>query len=63
MDQERIDVLLGEGDLTKQDSFGIRGTIRRLGIYYGCDHICSITGEPGEGTTVTLRIPKDRFLN
>lgn len=63
MDQERIDVLLGEGDLTKQDSFGIRGTIRRLGIYYGCDHICSIMGEPGEGTTVTLRIPKDRFLN
>lgn len=63
MEQEKIDALLGEGDLAKQDSFGIRGTVRRLGIYYGCDHICSITGAKGEGITVTLRIPGDRLLS
>ena len=38
-------------------SFGLRGTIARLKIYYGIDDIYEVTSERFKGSKVTLKIP------
>ncbi len=38
-------------------SFGLRGTIRRLRLFYNKDDVYKIESEPGRGTTVTLKLP------
>ncbi len=38
-------------------SFGLRGTIRRLRLFYNKDDICQINSAPGNGMSVTLRLP------
>lgn len=38
-------------------SFGLRGTIARLKLYYGVDDIYEVTSSPFNGTTITLKIP------
>ena len=43
-----------------KSSFGLRGTIERLRIFYGIKDPVSIKSEPGCGTTVTIRIPVER---
>lgn len=53
-----------EGGLGKEDSsanstgIGIRNVIERLQLYYAREEVLSITSQIGEGTTVTIKIPK-----
>lgn len=42
---------------TNTASFGLRGTISRLKLYYGIDDIYEITSTQFEGTSITLKIP------
>ncbi|MCM1125924.1 MAG: histidine kinase [Lachnospiraceae bacterium] len=41
-------------------SFGLRGTIERMQIFYETQNICTITSCPNEGTTITFSIPLDK---
>jgi signal transduction histidine kinase len=45
------------GDLDKSDSFGVLGMKERAHLFGGS---VSIHGEPGKGTTVTVKIPCER---
>lgn len=38
-------------------SFGLRGTIERMQIFYETQDICTIDSRPNEGTTITFSIP------
>lgn len=38
-------------------SFGLRGTIARLKLYYGATNLYAIKSKPFEGTSITLKIP------
>ncbi len=41
-------------------SFGLRGTIERMKIFYETPDICTIDSLPNEGTTITFSIPLDK---
>jgi two-component system sensor histidine kinase YesM len=41
-------------------SFGLRGTIKRISLFYGEGDIFEIESAPGEGTSVLLKIPSIR---
>ena len=45
--------------MEKSGSFGIRGTVERLRIFYMRENIMEIKSEPGKGTTVILRVPAE----
>lgn len=62
MDEEEIKDIL-DNRKENHGSFGIWGTIQRLRLYYNRENVCRITGVPGEGTAVTLFIPKERMLS
>ncbi len=54
MDQKAIDTIL-----TKQSKgYGIRNVNERIKLYYGQDYHLVITSQLGEGTQITLRVPK-----
>lgn len=57
MEQEDIDKITGDKASDKAFSFGLRGTIERLRIYYGCDDVLSIESVKGCGTKVIITIP------
>ena len=38
-------------------SFGLRGTIKRLQLFYGYDDIYELESAPGKGTAILLKIP------
>jgi len=38
-------------------SFGLRGTIKRLSLFYGDEDICEITSALGSGTAVLIKLP------
>ncbi|QGQ97719.1 HAMP domain-containing protein [Paenibacillus psychroresistens] len=57
MSTEKITNLLGKGNESTNDSFGIRGTIERLRIFYGQEDLFRIESKPGSGTKVTITIP------
>lgn len=40
-----------------ESSFGLRGTLMRLKLYYGADMNCSLVSAPGEGTRIELELP------
>lgn len=42
---------------TNSFSFGLRGTITRLKLYYGDDLNYSILSQPGEGAVITINLP------
>lgn len=44
----------------EETSFGLKGTIERLRIFYGVDSVLSIKKPPGGGTEVILAIPAER---
>ena len=46
-------------DMIEQNlmSFGLRGTVKRLRLFYRRDDVCRIASEEFKGTKVTLRIP------
>jgi two-component system sensor histidine kinase YesM len=39
-------------------SFGLRGTIKRLQLFYGKDDICELYSVQGKGTSILLKIPR-----
>ena len=41
-------------------SFGLRGTIERMQIFYEIQDICTIDSRPDEGTTITFSIPLNK---
>ncbi len=41
-------------------SFGLRGTIERMQIFYEMQDICTINSRPNEGTTITFSIPLNK---
>ncbi len=58
MPEEKIRNIMEQNMPASQESFGIRGTIERLRLYYNLSDLCQIESILNEGTTVTLSIPK-----
>lgn len=52
-------IWLSKADNASQ-SFGLRGTIERMQIFYEMQDICTIDSRPNEGTTITFSIPLDK---
>lgn len=60
MSEEHIQRLFSGIKPDEEKSFGLRGTIERLRIFYGVENVLSIKSSPGIGTEVTLTIPAER---
>ena len=61
MEKEKMQEILSGNLEMNQKSFGLRGTIERLHIFYETDQVYHIESAPGEGTKITLTIPKNRI--
>ncbi len=60
MTQADLDrIWMVQNDSSSQ-SFGLRGTIERMQIFYETQDICTINSKPNEGTTITFSIPLSR---
>ncbi|HYH01501.1 MAG TPA: histidine kinase, partial [Bacillota bacterium] len=57
MEQTTMVAILSAEPTANRGSFGLRGTIERLRIFYGIENILLIDSEIGKGTTLTIRIP------
>ena len=57
MTREELDRLLDTRPSDEKKSFGIRGTIERLRMFYGKENIVLIESQVGKGTHVTVHIP------
>ncbi len=58
MDEEFVKELLSDdGNGAKSSSFGLRGTIERLVIFYGTDSPVDIESKKDVGTKITIKIP------
>lgn len=60
MTKDRLEEVMGGRLRANARSFGLRGTIERLRIFYETDNIYEIKSTPETGTVITLRIPADR---
>lgn len=58
MSKEQIDMILNEEISAQSKSFGLRGTLERLRIFYGDENCFKIESEPEKGTKVSLMIPR-----
>ena len=58
MSAEQIHNILQQEKQNRGSSFGLWGTMERIRIFYGKDDCFEIESEPGEGTRISLRIPK-----
>lgn len=59
IEAEKLKKLMsGEGAGTRMDSFGVRNTNERLKLYFGGQYGLKIESNCGQGTTVTVQIPK-----
>lgn len=57
MTSEELADISGENLDKNAKSFGLRGTFKRLSIYYERKDLCKIESEKGKGTKITIRIP------
>lgn len=57
MTSEHLQQVMNTHGNEKSTSFGLRGTIERLRIFYGIEDILKICTAEGKGTTVTINIP------
>ena len=57
MSPEELEAL--NAHIVSQDSlsFGLRGTIKRLQLFYGQDDIFELKSAPGKGTSILLKLP------
>lgn len=55
--EEDLEKILNSRIGTDSSSFGLRGTIERLRIYYGMEDAFRIESDPGKGTRITITIP------
>lgn len=61
MDTVQIDEILREEAVHGQKSFGMRGTIERIRLYYKQDDLVKVESQAGMGTMISIRIPKQRL--
>lgn len=59
MSNEYIAQILGNSTEANDTSFGLKGTIERLSIFYGTEDCFHIESEEGIGTRITILIPVD----
>ncbi len=59
MSKEYIAQILGNSAEANDTSFGLKGTIERLSIFYGTEDCFHIESEEGIGTRITILIPVD----
>lgn len=57
MKEEEIASISDENLARNQSSFGLRGTIQRLKIHYGCNDIYMVESKEFVGTKITIKIP------
>lgn len=50
------DIIASSGEVF-QNSFGLRGTIERLRLFYGYDDVVAVESHIGVGTKVTIQVP------
>ncbi len=62
MSEVQMYYLKADSLASNTSSFGLRGTIARLKIYYEAEDIYEITSRPFEGTTILLKIPLKEAL-
>ncbi|OPJ59859.1 sensor histidine kinase [Clostridium oryzae] len=60
MTEEELNLMKSQKINDNLDSFGFRGTVERLKIYYDCSDVYTIESSKGTGTKITLIIPKKR---
>lgn len=58
IEKEYLKSILNRNLNDESSSFGLRGTIERLRIFYGIDNVVEIDSEPGRGTKIIINIPK-----
>lgn len=56
MDKEQLTAILNN-DIEWKNSFGLRGTVERLQIFYEKKEIYTIVSSPGEGTEIIFSLP------
>lgn len=60
IEKERLEQILGKGEENQGKRFGLRGTLKRVQLYYQRDDLVDIRSEVGKGTVITVRIPKEK---
>lgn len=60
MAQATLDNIMSADSSYPSQSFGLRGTIERMKIFYETLDICTINSQPNEGTDITFSIPLDK---
>lgn len=55
--EKKLGEILGSSLEANKKSFGLRGTIERLRIFYDLDDVYQIKSEPGKGTEIILTFP------
>jgi two-component system sensor histidine kinase YesM len=60
MNEEELHKVIGSELEANASSFGLRGTIERLKIYYGNEDIYEISSEKGKGTRIVITIPGEQ---
>jgi Predicted signal transduction protein with a C-terminal ATPase domain len=63
MNEETIKMILDERMDVDGSSFGVRGTIGRLRLFYGVQDVLRIESRVGYGTKVTIRIPTGQVIS
>ncbi|NSB16975.1 cache domain-containing sensor histidine kinase [Clostridium beijerinckii] len=56
MSDEQTDDIMNINNKSIKESFGLRGTLERIKIFYGDDDACKIESKLGEGTKILLYI-------
>lgn len=62
MDQDKLSQVLNRTEDNQRKRFGLFGTIQRIHLYYQEEKqkLVEISSEKGKGTTITVRIPKEK---
>ena len=60
MEQSLVNEIMDDKTDKELKSIGMRGTIRRLRIYYNCKDIIEVNSEMFEGTQIILKLPLDK---
>ncbi len=60
MSEAELENIWNAGPDSASRSFGLKGTIERMQIFYETQDICTIDSRPDEGTTITFFIPTAR---
>ncbi len=60
MTPQDLDSILSSSSDSQTQSFGLKGTIERMKIFYETQDICTIDSRPNEGTAITFLIPLDK---